>query len=119
SVRRIYNYYKAYDIPTQIMGASFRNIEEIRALAGCDLLTISPALLQELQDSRAPLSRALTPDAAKDDAPKWRASNEVTFRTELNNNAMATEKLAEGIRLFSEDARKLDELIAQTAAQQA
>src|SRR5699024_2153589 len=119
SVRRIYNYYKAYDIPTQIMGASFRNIEEIRALAGCDLLTISPALLQELQDSRAPLSRALTPGAAKDDAPKWRASNEVTFRTELNSNAMATEKLAEGIRLFSEDARKLDELIAQTAAQQA
>lgn len=115
SVRRIYNYYKAYDIPTQIMGASFRNIDQIRALAGCDLLTISPALLQALHDSQAPLERQLTPEAAKENAPKWRASNEVAFRTELNNNAMATEKLAEGIRLFSEDAQRLDTLIAQTA----
>lgn len=115
SVKRIYNYYKAYDIPTQIMGASFRNIDQIRALAGCDLLTIGPALLQALQDSTEPLPQQLTPSAAREAAPKWRASNEVAFRTELNNNAMATEKLAEGIRLFSEDARKLDELILQAA----
>lgn len=113
SVRRIYNYYKAYDIPTQIMGASFRNIGQIQALAGCDLLTISPDLLAQLQQATSPLTRRLDPENAKASAPEWRATNEVVFRTDLNNNAMATEKLAEGIRLFSADAIKLEELIAQ------
>ncbi len=113
SVHRIYNYYKTYDIPTQVMGASFRNIGQIQALAGCDLLTISPALLSELAADSSPLPRQLDVETAKKQAPEWRASNEVTFRTDLNNNAMATEKLAEGIRVFSGDAVKLDELIAQ------
>jgi len=112
SVRRIYQYYKAYDIPTEIMGASFRNIGQIRALAGCDLLTISPDLLDELAHNTEPLARQLDPQSAKQDAPEWLASNEVAFRTELNQDAMATEKLAEGIRAFAADAVKLDSLIA-------
>jgi transaldolase len=115
SVGRIYGYFKAYDIPTEIMGASFRNIGQIRALAGCDLLTISPALLGELSASQDPLPAALTVAAAKDHAPEWLASNEVTFRTQLNQDAMATEKLAEGIRIFTADALKLDALLAQGA----
>ncbi|MER1966010.1 transaldolase [Castellaniella sp. GW247-6E4] len=113
SVERIYNYYKAYDIPTQVMGASFRNIGQIRALAGCDLLTISPDLLQQLADSHEPLAARLTIDQAKAYAPAWQASNEVAFRTELNQDAMATEKLAEGIRAFTADAFKLDTLVTQ------
>lgn len=113
SVVRIYNYYKTYDIPTHVMGASFRNIGQIQALAGCDLLTISPALLSELERTTDTLVRRLDVNTAKAEAPEWRASNEVTFRTDMNNNAMATEKLAEGIRLFTADAIKLDELIAQ------
>ena len=113
SVRRIYDYYKAYDIPTEIMGASFRNIGQIRALAGCDLLTISPDLLKTLRESAAPLKRRLDAESAKAAAPEWQASNEVAFRTQLNNDAMATEKLAEGIRLFSADAQRLDTLIAE------
>lgn len=117
SVKRIYDYYKTYDIPTEIMGASFRNIGQIRALAGCDLLTISPELLSELANSTAPLERQLDPKLAKANAPEWLASNEVSFRTEMNQDAMATEKLAEGIRLFAADAVKLDELIAQARKQ--
>lgn len=117
SVKRIYDYYKTYDIPTEIMGASFRNIGQIRALAGCDLLTISPELLGELASSTAPLERQLDPKTAKANAPEWLASNEVSFRTEMNQDAMATEKLAEGIRLFAADAVKLDELIAQARKQ--
>lgn len=112
SVERIYNYYKTYDIPTQVMGASFRNIGQIQALAGCDLLTISPDLLKQLQQETGPLSRRLDVENAKTAAPQWQASNEVAFRTQLNEDAMATEKLAEGIRVFSADARKLDELIS-------
>lgn len=112
SVERIYNYYKTYDIPTQVMGASFRNIGQIQALAGCDLLTISPDLLKQLQQETSPLSQGLDVESAKAAAPQWQASNEITFRTQLNEDAMATEKLAEGIRVFSSDARKLDELIA-------
>lgn len=115
SVSRIYQYFKAYDVPTQIMGASFRNIGQIRALAGCDLLTISPALLGELSSSSEPLPAALTVAAAKQQAPEWVASNEVTFRTQLNLDAMATEKLAEGIRIFTADALKLDALMARAA----
>ncbi len=108
---RIYRYFKAYDIPTQVMGASFRNIGQIRALAGCDLLTISPALLGELAASDAPLEPRLSATTAKADAPEWIASNEVAFRTNLNEDAMATEKLAEGIRIFTADAIKLDALL--------
>lgn len=111
SVRNIYNYYKTYDIPTEIMGASFRNIGQIQALAGCDLLTISPDLLQQLQSETGGLQRQLDTESAKAAAPQWQASNEVAFRTQLNDDAMATEKLAEGIRVFSADARKLDNLI--------
>ncbi len=113
SVRRIYDYYKAYDIPTEIMGASFRNIGQIQALAGCDLLTISPELLGQLAANTEPLERQLDPQASKQHAPEWQASNEVSFRTEMNQDAMATEKLAEGIRVFAADAVKLDALIAQ------
>lgn len=113
SVEGIYNYYKTYDIPTQVMGASFRNIGQIQALAGCDLLTISPELLEQLRQESGPLPRRLDIDSAKAAAPQWQATNEIAFRTQLNNNAMATEKLAEGIRVFAADAKKLDELIAQ------
>lgn len=116
SVKRIYRYFKAYDIPTQIMGASFRNIGQIQALAGCDLLTISPALLGELAGNTQPLPAALSIDDAKQNAPEWLASNEVTFRTQLNQDAMATEKLAEGIRIFTADAIKLDNLLVSAAA---
>src|SRR5690606_21997100 len=100
SVKRIYNYYKAHGIATEIMGASFRNIGQIRALAGCDLLTISPELLRELEHSTEPLERQLDPEAARRDPPPREASDEVAFRMGLNDDAMATEKLAEGIRNF-------------------
>ncbi|HLT98823.1 MAG TPA: transaldolase [Burkholderiaceae bacterium] len=111
SVKRIYNYYKAYDIPTEIMGASFRNIGQIRALAGCDLLTISPELLNELEQSTDPLERQLDPEAARRNPPAREATDEVAFRSGLNEDAMATEKLAEGIRNFCADAIKLDALL--------
>lgn len=117
SVKRIYNYYKTYDIPTQVMGASFRNIGQIQALAGCDLLTISPELLEQLSSISEPLPRKLEVGSAKELAPNWRASNEIVFRTDLNQNAMATEKLAEGIRIFVADAIKLDEIIASKKAE--
>ncbi|WP_322996363.1 transaldolase [Castellaniella sp.] len=112
SVTRIYRYFKAYDLPTQVMGASFRNIGQIRALAGCDLLTISPALLAELAASTDPLPACLSVEDAKANAPEWLASNEVAFRTQLNQDAMASEKLAEGIRIFTADAVKLDTLLS-------
>lgn len=118
SVRKIYNYFKTYDIQTEIMGASFRNRGQILALAGCDLLTISPALLNELNATTGSAPRQLDPATAKENAPKWRASNEVAFRMGLNANAMATEKLAEGIRLFVRDAIALDKLIAQAKGAQ-
>ena len=111
SVSQIYTYYKKHGIKTEVMGASFRNIGQIQALAGCDLLTISPDLLAQLQASDAPLSRALdAAAAAKADVPKV-SFNEAAFRFALNQDAMATEKLAEGIRLFAVDAGKLDQLI--------
>lgn len=113
SVTRIYNYYKAYDIATEIMGASFRNVGQIIALAGCDLLTISPELLAQLESTAVPVERRLDPDIAREQAPEWLASNEITFRTELNQDAMATEKLAEGIRAFAADGMKLDAIIQQ------
>ena len=112
SVRRIYEYYKAHDIPTEIMGASFRNTGQIRALAGCDLLTISPELLNELNENTEPLERCLEPESARRNPPAREATDEVAFRSGLNDDAMATEKLAEGIRNFSADALRLDALLA-------
>ncbi len=109
SVTQIYGYFKQHGIKTEVMGASFRNIGQIQALAGCDLLTISPDLLAQLQATDAPLTRAL--DAAALPAQPAQQLDEAAFRFALNEDAMATEKLAEGIRLFAVDARKLDKLI--------
>ena len=111
SVRQIYTYYKKFDIATEVMGASFRNAGQIVALAGCDLLTISPELLGALQASEAPFERALDPQAAKDAAIHAESYNEARFRYALNDDAMASEKLAEGIRAFAADALKLDAMI--------
>ena len=111
SVRRIYEHYKHHGIKTEVMGASFRNVGQITALAGCDLLTISPELLAQLAASNAPLVRALDADAARRlDLPPVRY-DEAGFRLALNQDAMATEKLAEGIRVFIADAEKLEALI--------
>ena len=111
SVTAIYNYFKKQGIKTEVMGASFRNIGQIQALAGCDLLTISPDLLAQLQASEAPLTHALDAEAAKAlDLPKV-SFNEAAFRFALNQNTMATEKLTESIRLFAADANKLDQMI--------
>lgn len=111
SVQQIYNYYKKFDIPTEVMGASFRNVGQIRALAGCDLLTISPDLLGELMASDAPLEKVLDPTAANDADIHATTFNEASFRFALNEDAMATDKLSEGIRTFAADAIKLDKLI--------
>jgi transaldolase len=111
SVAQIYTYYKKFDIETEVMGASFRNIGQIQALAGCDLLTISPELMAELQATDAPLKRALDPMAAQAAAIHALTYNEASFRFALNDDAMATEKLAEGIRTFAADAGKLETLI--------
>ncbi|WP_028353201.1 transaldolase [Bordetella petrii] len=112
SVTEIYRYYKHHGIATEIMGASFRNTGQILALAGCDLLTISPELLQELDSTPGDAPARLVRDMDADGVPARRMADEVWFRTELNANAMATEKLAEGIRLFSADAVKLDALLS-------
>ena len=110
SVSQIYRYYKQFGVKTEVMGASFRNVGQITALAGCDLLTISPELLATLQSSEAPLVRTLSPDAA-DATLQPIGRTEASFRYALNEDAMATEKLAEGIRAFAVDAGKLDALI--------
>ena len=110
SVARIFNYYKRHEYRTVVMGASFRNVEEILELAGCDYLTISPGLLGELAASEGEVPRKLDPaSAAAMDIPKA-SYDERAFRWELNEDAMATEKLAEGIRLFAADTRKLEQL---------
>jgi transaldolase len=111
SVKRIYNYYRKFGYRTEVMGASFRNTSQIVELAGCDLLTISPELLQKLAESDAPLTRKLSPDASKNTELEKLMLDEKTFRTLLNDDAMATEKLSEGIRAFCVDAGKLDKLI--------
>ena len=111
SVERIYAYYKHFGITTEVMGASFRNVGQIIALAGCDLLTISPELLAQLQSSDAPVQRRLDPQAARAEAIKRVRFDEAGFRFALNEDAMATEKLAEGIRAFAADSAKLDVLI--------
>lgn len=113
SVCQIYNYFKAHDVKTAIMGASFRNKGEIEALAGCDRLTISPALLDELDTDTGPLPRRLDPETAAAHAPPPLSVDEKTFRFLMNEDAMATEKLAEGIRQFSRDLNALREVVSQ------
>jgi transaldolase len=113
SVRTIYNYFKKFGYETQVMGASFRNTSQIRHLAGCDLLTISPELLGELQESAGPVTRQLSVEEAKASGVQKIPMDEKTFRWMLNEDAMGTEKLAEGIRKFTEDIIKLEGLIAQ------
>jgi transaldolase len=113
SVTQIYTYYKKFGYKTEVMGASFRNTGEITELAGCDLLTIAPPLLAELKASTAPLARKLDPAKAASADLKKVTFNEAAFRFALNEDAMATEKTAEGIRLFSADIVKLEQLIAQ------
>ena len=111
SVRQIFNHYKRFGIQTEVMGASFRNVGQILALAGCDLLTISPELLAQLGASTEPVNLALDADAAQAlDLPAVNY-DEAGFRFALNEDAMATDKLAEGIRAFAVDARKLDALL--------
>lgn len=112
SVKRIYNYYKANGYDTVVMGASFRNLGQIEALAGCDRLTISPDLLQKLAEDDGQLSRQLAPGATGE--PR-QSLDEGGFRWALNEDAMATEKLAEGIRLFARDQEKLEALLAAKA----
>jgi transaldolase len=111
SVRTIYNYFKKFGHDTQVMGASFRNVSQILHLAGCDLLTISPDLLAELQASDGPVERQLSVEEAKASDVEKIPMDEKTFRWMLNEDAMGTEKLAEGIRKFSEDIVKLSGLI--------
>ena len=111
SVKRIYDYYKGHGYPTIVMGASFRNVGEIQALAGCDRLTISPALLNELDEQQGELTRQLTPMGASSSVDQ--ALSQADFRWEMNEDEMATDKLAEGIRKFMADQRKLEELLSQ------
>ena len=111
SVKQIYTYYKKFDLSTEVMGASFRNLGQIQALAGCDLLTISPELMAGLQAIDTPLARALDPAAARSAPVHAVTFNEASFRFALNDDAMASDKLAEGIRTFAADAGKLDTLI--------
>ncbi len=114
SVRRIYDYYKSNSVPTVVMGASFRSVLQIKALAGCDRLTIAPQLLNELENDTADLPRVLSPEQATDAATI--DMDEVTFRWMMNADAMATEKLAEGIRNFDADHKKLIALVAERMA---
>jgi transaldolase len=111
SVTQIYNYYKRYGIATEVMGASFRNVGQITALAGCDLLTISPDLLAHLAATDAPLVQQLNADKAKTLDIAHQHYDEKSFRLAMNEDAMATEKLAEGIRAFCVDAVKLEQLM--------
>lgn len=110
SVTAIYRYFKRHQFPTQVMGASFRNVDQIRQLAGCDLLTISPSLLKELAACNDELPRKLVPDEV-DDGADLTPYSESAFRWAINDDAMATEKLAEGIRRFATDSEKLAEFV--------
>lgn len=111
SVRSIYAAYKARGVATVVMGASFRNVGEVEALAGCDRLTISPALLDELAADLSVLPRRLSPKAPGSNAASWQSRDERAFRFEMNEDAMATEKLSEGIRQFVRDLRSLRSLV--------
>ena len=113
SVRQIYDYYKAHGITTVVMGASFRTLGEIEALAGCDRLTIAPQWLEQLGQAEGPLPRMLDPMRPATSVPARMNLDEKTFRFLMNEDAMATEKLAEGIRLFAKDLRALRELVSQ------
>ncbi|WP_300626837.1 transaldolase [Pseudomonas sp.] len=110
SVTRIYNYYKANNIDTVVMGASFRTLSQIEQLAGCDRLTVSPQLLQQLDEDNGPLERKLAPGAKGE--PRQTLMTEAQFRWASNEDAMATEKLAEGIRQFARDQEKLEAVLA-------
>ena len=112
SVREIYTYYKKFDHKTEVMGASFRNVGQIVELAGCDLLTISPDLLAKLAASHEPVQRKLSPEKAKSAEVKRLKLDEKTFRYLFNDDAMATEKTAEGIRKFAADIVKLEKYVA-------
>ena len=112
SVTRIYNHYKKFGYETEVMGASFRNVSQIIELAGCDLLTISPNLLEKLSQSTEVIERKLDPEIAKASADEKVHFDEKSFRFALNEDAMATEKTAEGIRKFSADIVKLEKIIA-------
>ena len=112
SVTEIYTYYKKFDIPTEVMGASFRNVGQILELAGCDCLTISPELMDELSKSKEPVERKLTPEKAKAAKIEKLELDEKTFRWMLNDNAMAYEKTGEGIRKFAADVVKLEKFVA-------
>ncbi|MFQ1065169.1 transaldolase [Bordetella trematum] len=116
SVARIFAYYKAYGIDTEVMGASFRNVGQILALSGCDLLTISPDLLKQLDQTPGDAPRRLAAAPAGTARPAPIAQEEAAWRALLNEDAMASEKLSEGIRLFVADARKLDDLLQQGRA---
>jgi transaldolase len=112
SVNEIYTYYKKFDIPTEVMGASFRNTGQILELVGCDCLTISPELMEELAKSNEPVERKLTPEKAKSANIERLRLDEKKFRWMLNDNAMAYEKTGEGIRRFAADVAKLEKFVA-------
>jgi transaldolase len=116
SVTRIFHYYKKHGYPTQVMGASFRKTGQILALAGCDLLTIAPDLLQKLSSSSGEVQKRLSAEDAKKQSIARLDLDEKSFRWMQNEDAMATDKLAEGIRRFDADARKLEKLITSIAA---
>jgi len=116
SVTKIWTYFRHFDVKTEVMGASFRSVGQILALAGCDLLTISPDLLEQLRASGDEVAQALSPEAARSVALERAHFNESDFRFSVNDDAMATEKLAEGIRSFNADGRKLETLVAETVA---
>jgi len=113
SVQEIYTYYKKFDYPTEVMGASFRNVGEILELAGCDLLTISPELMAQLSESTEPVERKLAPEKAKQAEVTRLMLDEKKFRYLVNDDAMATEKTAEGIRRFAADIVKLEKFVAE------
>lgn len=115
SVRRIYRYFKNFGYQTEIMGASFRSTGQVLALAGCDLLTISPELLEQLRAAELPVERRLDPAQARAQPVERERFDEKQFRLAVNEDAMATEKLAEGIRLFVDDVRKLEAIVAEAA----
>jgi transaldolase len=117
SVTRIYDYYKKYGYKTQVMGASFRNTNQIIRLAGCDLLTISPDLLEKLGKEEGTLERKLDPADAQSSKDQKVHLDEKTFRWMHNEDAMGTDKLAEGIRKFNADARKLEQYALSQVAQ--
>jgi transaldolase len=116
SVTKIWTYFRHFGVKTEVMGASFRSVGQILALAGCDLLTISPDLLEQLRASGDEVVQVLSPDAARSAALERSHFNESDFRFSVNDDAMATEKLAEGIRSFNADGRKLETLVAETVA---